>query len=199
MTSINKETFERYTSMSLSCAVVIVCIAVSWVLAFWDDIPVNPAHKEHFTQHSNAPLKVASWVWLSGTKQKPHTQLINKICKNMVVIFFKTQQIDQPDDNNCCMSLELSISTTVLGWRLTITGTQIKSFSHRCVPPMQHNYCQHFYGDDTAKEHDIPWLRISCSSLSSVLSSFIGLPARMCFMFKRHSVCCGLWHSLQKS
>lgn len=60
----------------------------------------------------------------------------------------------------------------------------MKSFSHLSIPPMQHNYCQHFYREDAAKEHDIPWLSILCSSLSSALRSFIVLPGRMCFMFQ---------------
>lgn len=47
---------------------------------------------------------------------------------------------------------------------------------------MQHNYCQHIHRKDTAKEHDIPWLSILHSSLSSALGSFIVLPGGMCFM-----------------
>lgn len=38
--------------------------------------------------------------------------------------------------------------------RLTITGAQMKSFSYLSTP-MQHDYCQHFFRKDAAKEHDI--------------------------------------------
>ena len=66
----------------------------------------------------------------------------------------------------------MTVENPSLGCRITITGKQIKSLSLLSIPPMQHNYCQHFYRKASAKEHDIPWLSISCSSLSFALKLF---------------------------